>query len=68
MRELIIQLCKGNPGALNVLMGLAQYSDGLILLTVLRIKNITGSKIWELYKDRFHENLNDLAVYLRGMK
>ena len=46
MKEKILRLSKGNPGAITVLVQL----DWAAVLKLEEL-HITGSKIWEKYKD-----------------
>jgi hypothetical protein len=52
MDQDILYLMDGNPGAMEVMIKLAQqYPDTLdSLLTLLQTKNIRGMHIWMIYK------------------
>jgi hypothetical protein len=63
VKELIIELCEGNPGALSVCVSLLK-TFGTEPLKELKFLNIRGGAIWDLYKDECGEQILDTAVTL----
>jgi len=51
VKDVIIKMSDGNPGALRVLMEMLQKEDGLLNIFILDDMNIYGSRIWVGYKD-----------------
>lgn len=75
LRQTVIDMCAGNPGAINVLMQIIQTSDSVdpdnVLgplgpLSVLDELNVYGTEIWVLYKDVCGESLTTTLAVLRG--
>lgn len=63
--KLIYAVAQGNPGALAVIMGpLMWYTNWLKILKYLLLHEITGSKLWMLYKDELHRDDNALNQWL----
>lgn len=60
VKDIAIKMCEGNPGALEVLMGLMTHrfvsTSGAILLLWLDLCGIYGSEIWILFKDKCHSD------------
>ncbi len=67
LKEMIATLSKGNPGALSVLVQLVNHSNtSVVFIPVLEKLNITGSRIWMLYKDVCWEDLSKMIVVLQA--
>ncbi len=49
--DLLVEMSKGNPGAVSVLAPLLQKEDGLMDIMSLDDMNMRGSQIWLGYKD-----------------
>jgi hypothetical protein len=61
-----MDLCDGNPGAINVMIGLHRTQpDGLALVRTIEQSGLRGPDIWCLYKDTHHQDFDALANYLR---
>jgi hypothetical protein len=64
----VLALGNGNPGAINVAVKIIQEmilddnKKNLILnfITNLINKNITGARLWYIYKNEFKSNINEL--------
>ena len=60
VKDAIIKIAEGNPGALSILMkmfGLLNPTDAVIMVAHLDDMDITGSLIWCAYKDVYKEDL-----------
>lgn len=67
IKELMVKLSKGNPGALNVLVQIVQNTElSIVYLVALDTLDITGSRIWMLYKDVCWEDLSKMIVVLQA--
>lgn len=66
LRDIIILMAEGNPGALRVLTQLAGEPVGLAIIINLDDMNIRGSQIWVAYKDYCRENLHTLIIATRS--
>ena len=62
MKNQIVKLCKGNPGAMRVLCQLAKIDSRL--LDYLEMYNITGSDIWYEYKDICGEDIEKYSEFV----
>lgn len=51
MKDLIIKISKGNPGALRVCMEAVKAMDGDLGLQLFDANKLYGSKLWVAYKD-----------------
>lgn len=51
LRDNIIDISKGNPGALTVLIDLVKLYGEEAVEFVAQIDGLTGSELWLLYKD-----------------
>ena len=51
LKEILLVMCEGNPGALNVLLQMMESHIGLLNIFLLDTLDIRGPKIWMLYKD-----------------
>lgn len=70
IRQTIITLSKGNPGALNVLMDLyfmwgERFAD---VVQPLIKEDIRGPHIWILYKDRCEQDIKKFSAMLSNME
>jgi len=54
--DLIIKLAEGNPGALTVISELQWYRNWEDMLKWMLKTGLTGHKIWEKYKDEYHQS------------
>ncbi len=71
VKATVIDLCEGNPGAINVMMGIVQkvgIFEGKQLLDILKELDIRGSKIWLLFKDFCKQDLIDTMSVLMAYK
>lgn len=75
MQNVVIKLCMGNVGALQVCMDIFKQAKiidpygalgGLGVLLSLDDMEIYGSHIWILYKDICKQNLVDMLAVLRA--
>lgn len=59
VKDAIIIMSEGNPGAINVMMSLlnADYDVGVLLLLDMDDMNLRGSRIWIAFKDHCGSNL-----------
>ena len=62
--EKITKLCQGNPGALTILERLLTNTE---CIDILERYNISGSDIWQLYKDCCHENIDFMTDVLNNL-
>lgn len=53
-KEMILDLCEGNPGAINVLMSLCNLNQDI---KWFEENGIRGSKIWVAYKDLSNQDI-----------
>lgn len=61
VRDLILELAGGNPGALTVLCELyEEFGEGL-LCRIRDLKELRESAIWEVYKDECGKDLTKTA-------
>jgi len=66
MKEKIIALSEGTPGAVVAMTKLAKSQpDAPALLAVLEKREIRGSDVWVAYKDECDEDIDTFADYLR---
>lgn len=62
VRDVVMDLCDGNPGAINVLMATFMKIGGARFLPFarsLKERNILGSQIWIDFKDVHGQNLEE---------
>lgn len=59
----ILQLAKGNPGALSCLLGMRNLNpfQGLVILDVVENLNIVGSDLYVLWSDLCNKDYNLMA-------
>lgn len=69
-RDIVMALCDGNPGALNVLLALATKGGpiGNIDLLVLDSLRIYGPRIWMLFKDVCRQDLPCMQAVLAAVR
>lgn len=62
--EAVKKISEGNPGAIRVIMQCYEKSFlcGQLVVAELDIKEIYGSKIWQLYKDECGEDLDKFIL------
>lgn len=72
--DAVAQMSDGNPGALNVMLGLLRYAEstklkhyesGVVYLMDLDELGLYGPNIWLAYKDVCGEDMAELARVLR---
>lgn len=57
--EILATMSEGNPGAINVLVGIVKSSeDGIFSVLSLDDMNIRGTQIWVGFKDYCKQDLN----------
>lgn len=57
IRDMILVMSEGNPGAMTVLVEMLRDPRGIFRILLLDTYDIRGSKIWGLYKDCSGENM-----------
>ena len=63
--EAMVLMAEGNPGAITVLMGVAQHpAGGLEEIKRLDEQGIYGSSLWIAYKDECGEDMNKMLADL----
>lgn len=65
MIEIIAKIGDGNPGAMNVVMGMAKAMPAVdfgYLVGALEDHKIVGPKLWLAYKDYARENTDTMAT------
>jgi len=74
-RDMLLEMCEGNPGCINVLMSMLTQGDqidpdaalgGLHNLLSLDTLEVYGSRVWMLYKDVCGQDLVKTVGVLRG--
>lgn len=65
MKEAIVQMSEGNPGAINVLIQLMKDPMEFIDILNLDDMNMRGSQIWIAYKDHCKEDIEALRKAIR---
>lgn len=63
--NMVLNLSKGNPGAITVLAGLARVSTKYF--AVLAQHQVTGSKIWCMYKDLCGQDIKKFVAALEQL-
>ena len=68
MTDAIAKMSEGNPGAVRVLVALAQKDDGLGFVECLKLDDygIYGARIWMCFKDLCHESTENLHMLLKN--
>lgn len=75
MRTILVKMCDGNPGALNVLITLVKESEKIDLdaafgpythLLNLDSAGIYGPSIWVLFKDTCGQNIVNFVAVIRA--
>lgn len=71
IKERIIDLCEGNPGALTVLIQMVQAAQVMgqtytlpFLFDYMKEQGLTGPEIWILFKDECDE---DFSLFLQTL-
>lgn len=64
-RGIFLTMCEGNPGALQVLMKLAEDPMGLMFILDLDDMGMRGSQIWIAWKDHCK---CDLEVFKKALR
>lgn len=76
-KEIIMAMCDGNPGAINVLMGLYKENERIdpdsflgafSAITQLDELGLYGPNIWMAYKDICGESFSRLIALLRAVQ
>lgn len=62
----IVEMAEGNPGAISLLIHLLNNNKIDILSKILNT-NITGYKIWVLYKDLANENFDQMELICKNV-
>lgn len=58
VKDIVIMMCEGNPGALDVILRIVNSADlGVMVLLSLDDMNIRGPQIWVGYKDHCGEDI-----------
>lgn len=66
MKQAIIDLSDGNPGAVTALTDLAKtQADAPLLLSVLEEADVRGPEIWEGYDHEHDGDADAYAEYIR---
>ena len=58
LRDNIIDICEGNPGALTVLIQLVEVLSEQGIAAVAKCEGLRGSEIWLLFKDENQQQLS----------
>lgn len=60
VKDIIMKMCEGNPGGLNVMMAMLEknHLDAVMLFLSLDDMNIRGSQIWVGFKDHCGQDLD----------
>jgi hypothetical protein len=64
IKEKIISMCDGNPGALRVLMDISQIENGIPAIMLMDTAGLKGCKVWLAYKDVCLENYESLIAWV----
>ena len=65
---LILDVARGNPGAIRVLTDVALFPSQHDVLFKLHTSNVRGSAVWVLFKDRCAENYDDFCRVVRELE
>jgi|688.fasta_scaffold2839228_1 hypothetical protein len=69
IRQHVAELCKGNPGAIRVLVDVYQ-SEGaksaLEIYRMMREMNITGPNVWLAFKDASGQDLQKMIASIKS--
>lgn len=66
IKEIILEVGAGNPGAYTVIKELQWFSYWHEIITWCLKKGIVGFKLWELYKDEYKMDSYKLGKYLEN--
>lgn len=65
MKNISKEVADGNPGAWRVVQELMWFSRWYEMMQWLKIKGITGSKLWMLYKDEHNQDKFKTGDYIQ---
>ncbi len=65
-QKLIMEVGAGNPGAYTVIQKLQWFTKWYDMMLWLKKHEIVGGKLWELYKDKYHESWGELGKMIEG--
>lgn len=65
MAEMIHAVAEGNPGAMTVIRELMYFSKWSQMMYWCRATGFVGPKIWEKYKDEFHQDWHALGEWMQ---
>jgi len=65
IKEIVMNLCEGNPGALNVLMGMMQNQSFMEIMW-LKENGYSGSKIWILFADDHNKDAEEFMKFIQS--
>ena len=63
--KLITSVAQGNPGAMIVIRELMWFSKWFQMMCWADEAGLTGSKLWEKYKDEFHQDWHALGEWMQ---
>ena len=70
-RSMSMQLIDGNPGALSIMMKLGDHVSGTLemihLCKTMINKDIIGSKMWEIYKDKCSQDMDTFVDHIHKL-
>jgi hypothetical protein len=61
MRQLVLDVMDGNPGALLIIRRLMYFTSWYLLLCHLKAQKLIGSRLWQVVKDEYDENWTQFA-------
>ena len=61
--NLILDVAKGNPGAITVIKGLMYFTKWHEMMKWCQ-SNLSGSNLWEKYKDTYHCDVLSLGKWI----
>lgn len=64
LKEIIIDIAEGNPGAITLCMRLQVRDRWIVILDHLLKVGPKGSQLWMLYKDTFKADFTKFAEHL----
>ena len=62
--DLIFDVCKGNPGALRVVMELMWFTDWFKMMQWCKI-HLAGANLWIKYKDELQQDSMSLGYWIQ---
>lgn len=63
--QLVQNVAQGNPGALTVIRELCWFTRWYEMMCWCRATGFVGPKIWEKYKDEFHQDWHALGEWMQ---